>query len=516
MSDDHQGRGGDDLTERTFGAAQWQALSTVVQAVLQFTIGVVLARLLPPKDFGLLALALLFVGLAGLFSTLGLGPTIIQRSPLTTRHIRAGFTLSTLLGLAIGATLILLAPRSTAIFPNDGLPPVLRLVALTFPVSGVGNVAGALLRRRLDFRRLFWIGNTSYVVGYACVAIPLAVLGYGVWSLAVGALAQTCVLNVLLMATVRHPVRPLFAIREFRELTSFGMGFTLDSLMLYGAHNGDNLVVGRWLGDAALGLYTRAYALMMLPQEFFGRIFRTVLFPAFAEVQGDRPRMGRGYRMSVQLTTIMGVPVLTGMAVAAPHLIVGLYGPDWRGAVPPLQILCMFGLFRIVYPLSTAVAQAAGRVYLVFFVSLGYAIAMIGGGVVGSRWGLAGVAYAVGLALLFMYLGSAFLTLRVVGLRWRDFAEDQLPGVLLGCFVGGVAYAVRLGLETSGLPSLVILVGIVLACAVALPLGVYFLPGPLRPRELVGKLAQMASRLPSPARVGVLRFLRGAVPSVDV
>jgi PST family polysaccharide transporter len=495
------------LTHRTFTAAQWRLLSSVVRASLQFGVTVLLSRLLPPKDFGLLALALVFTGLAGLFATIGLGPTIIQRRPLTPRHIRVGFTLSVLFGLATSGTLVALAPFSTLVFPNEQLPGVLRVIALVFLVMGFGNVSGALLRRSLDFRAVFVIGATSYVLGYALVATSMALAGFGVWSLAVGSVAQSVVETVLLVAIVRHPMKPLFAMREARELTGFGVGFSLKSLMTYAANKGDNFVIGRLLGADALGLYNRAYSLMTLPQDQFASVIRAVLFPAFSEIQDEPKTLARAFLVSLQLTSILAVPLLAGMIVAAPHMIVGLYGERWVGAVAPLQILCLFGLFR-TYPLSGAVALAAGRVYWVTGAALLFAALVIGGGILASRWGITGVAWAVGLGLAAMYLAVSALALRIAGLRWRAFFRAQAPGVGMGALVAAVAFGVRLILEQFGLPSIVIFALLVLACALTLLSGLHLLPNRWRPAELYQKLGQLTSQLPARIRVPVRRVLR--------
>lgn len=497
------------LTHRTFTALQWRVLSSVTQAGLSLGVGVLLARLVPPKDFGLLAMAFIFTGLAGLFSTLGLGPTVIQRRSLTDRHIRVAFTFSVLLGASVSGLLVLLAPFSTVLLPNARLPSVLRVVALQFTIVGFGTVAGALLRRRLDFRSIFWIGTTSYVFGYALVATSLALMGFGVWSLVAGSLAQAFLQTPLVLVAARHPMRPLLRGREMRELAGTGLGFSLNGLVNYAARKGDYFVVGRWLGDGPLGLYTRAYQLMMLPHEHFGQVVRSVLFPAFAEIQEDRDRLGRAYLMSVQITTIVAAPVLAGMLVAAPHMVVGLYGARWAGAVAPLQILCLFGTFRALYPLSTALANATGRVYWVAGAAVVYALLVVGGGVIGSQWGISGVAWAVGIALVTMYLVVSAMALRILRLRWRPFLGAQLPGFLVAGAVAGIAFVARALLESYALRSIWIFGLLVATCAATMPIFLYFLPSRVRPTELYERFGKLSNRLPeSFLRTVVQRFLR--------
>ena len=126
----------------------------------------------------------------------------------------------------------------------------------------------------------------------------------------------------------------------------------------YVALNVDNFVVGRWIGAASLGLYSRAYSLMNLPHTFFASVMMNVLFPAFSQVQGDPARLGRVYLLVTQLTAMVAAPAMGTLAIAAPHLVQSVYGPQWAGAVIPLQILCGVGYFRAVYHVGGVVVRS--------------------------------------------------------------------------------------------------------------------------------------------------------------
>lgn len=246
------------LTTQTARAAQWRFTGAAVGAVSQLTVGVILARLLTPADFGLMALAFVVLGLARPLGDLGVGNAVIQRAALTDRHIRTAFTFSTLVGLAIAAAIAMAAPLGAAAMRNPGVTPVLRGLAPGFALGGIAVVAGALLRRRIDFKRPALIESASYVIGYGGVSIGLALLGYGVWSLVWGSLCQSLLSCVSLLIASRHSLRPLLARRELADLLHFGMGAWVSGLVNYVALNVDNVVVARWLGATSLGLYGRA------------------------------------------------------------------------------------------------------------------------------------------------------------------------------------------------------------------------------------------------------------------
>jgi O-antigen/teichoic acid export membrane protein len=154
-------------------------------------------------------------------------------------------------------------------------------------------------------------------------------MGYGVWSLVFGAVGESIVESVLLLAAVRHPMRPMIGRSEARDLTGYAAGISLGDILRFGARSGDNFVIGRWLGDGSLGLYTKAYGLMRMPAQYIGEVFNAVLFPAFSELQNEKSRLTSAYLRSTELAIFLSAPILAGMAVAAPHLVVGLLGPNW-------------------------------------------------------------------------------------------------------------------------------------------------------------------------------------------
>lgn len=501
---------GNTLTQRAMTAAQWRLGSSLAQGVVQFGVGVMLARILPPSDFGLVALAMVVIGFAGMLADLGLGPALIQQQPLDQRHVRVAFSASTLLGLGIAAALVAAAPWIAAWLGDASVQPVLRVLAITFALGGVSSTSHSLLRRALDFRRLFVVSLVSYGLGYAAVALVLARLGFGVWSLVWGALAQAALSAGLSYAMVRHPARPLLAGPEIRALLGFGMGFSLTQVVNYVARTGDNVIIGRWLGAGALGLYSRAYNLMTLPLTYVVSTASSVLFPTLSEIRTDRERLGRAYLLSVQVGALVSAPIMAGLIVAAPHLVRGLYGDAWAGAVLPLQILCAAGLFRTVYHLGGALAQASGRVYGELARQTGYAVLVVGGGVVGSRWGLAGVSLAVAGAITFMYLAVAQLSLQITHRTWGEFARAQIPGVVIAAAVSVVGWATRGAMEAAGASHLGILAAIAATSAATVVLGIYLLPASDRPQLLFAHISARVARLPRPLSWMLGHVLRGA------
>jgi O-antigen/teichoic acid export membrane protein len=465
------------LTTRTTRAAQWRLAGSSVGALSQLVVGVLLARLLTPADFGVTALAYVVLGLAQPLGDLGMGNAIVQRADLTDRHIRTAFTFSTLMGLVVAAVLVTVAPLGAAVMRDSNVTSILRVLSAGFVFRGVSVVAQALLRRHLDFRRQVLIETASSTLGYGGVALSLALLGHGVWSLVWGGLAQTLIASIAQLAVVRHPIRPLLAPRELEDLLGFGLGAAVSGCVNYVALNGDYFVVGRLMGAFNLGLYSRAYGLMNLPQTYAAGVMSGVMFPAFALVQREPARVRSGYLLVTRLTAIIAAPAMTTMAIVAPHLVRGLYGPQWIGAVVPLQIFSLAGYFRALYHLGGVVAQSVGRVYGELWRQVTYAAAVIGGTLVGSRYGLPGVAAGVSVAILYMFVATSQLALHATGTPWRVYFRVQAGAALTGGVAGAVALFVRLLLEAGRVSSATITLAVLAAAAVPWTVGILWTLG---------------------------------------
>jgi PST family polysaccharide transporter len=284
-------------------------------------------------------------------------------------------------------------------------------------------------------------------------------------------------------------------------MARFGAGTSLVRLANFAAGHFDNLVVGRWLGPAALGIYGRAFNVVHLPLAYLGDPAWYVLYPALAELRDQPERVRRAYLAAVRVSTLTAAPVLAGMAVAAPHLVPALYGPGWGGAVLPLQLLCLGAFFRSLYRVSGALAHASGRVWAEAARQAVFAVLVVAGAVAGSRWGVGGVAAGGAAAGFAMYGMMSALSLRVLGCGWRPFVAAQLPGLGVGVLVGAAALAARLGMERGGFGHGASFAAILAVCAAVAPAAIPFLPPGVLPDRLARRV-----RLPAALRGAAVRL----------
>jgi PST family polysaccharide transporter len=485
----------------------------LVNGLVQLAVLAFLARLLAPGDYGLAGLAGVFISLGGFLGQFGIGVALVQRTELSDRDIRAGFTLAMGLALALALFTALAAPLLAGLFRNPDLVPVLRVSSLIFPAANLGYVAESLLDRALAWRRNMWVNLISTILGNAAVACALAVLGFGVWALILSQLSAALLRSLLLLWWQPHPKRPLFDSHEIGAFFRFGRGLTTARLFNYGASQADYLIVGRTLGVGPLGYYTRAFRLMLIPINYFSAVVTRVLFPTMARLQEEPAKLAAAYLTGGAIVGAVSGPISALMVVLAPELVALMLGPRWAPVVAPFQVLAA-GLalrsgFLMAYCLDGALGDMGKRI-----VRDGvYAAAVAIGCAVAVRWGLTAVAAAVFLAVAIHYALGAAMSRRLLGFSWGEYWHSQWPGLVLALLTALVAVAARLALRAQGAGDLVVFVGTAAAATLAAAAVVLLVPATL------GRYGRTAMRLAGEASAGrlprrVVAWLRGVDQSM--
>lgn len=428
------------LTERTFSGFLWMMTGSGIQIMLKVGVLAVLARLVSPKEFGLISIAVIAVEFSKMLIQMGVGPAIVQRKELEDRHLTAGFTLSLFMGLFFIALLALIAPSLAVFFRMEGLTSVLRVVSLVFLLDSLTLIGQALMQRNMKFKLISVVEVASYAIGYGAVGIFLGSIGWGVWALVIAHISQAALHAILVVLVQPFPKKPGFEQKAFKELLGFGGGFTIARIGNYLALQGDNLVVGRMLGAAALGIYGRAYQLMVMPSNLLGTTLDKALFPAMAKVQDDKQKLGKAYLAGVSSIALVAIPLSIILVLLAPEIVLVLLGPDWIEVVLPFQILTCSLLFRMSYKMSDTLAKAVGAVYRRAWRQILYAFVVIAGSYIGQFWGLYGVACGVATALVVNFFMMTQLSLQLTSISWLEIFNAHRPGMTLGMSAGTLCY----------------------------------------------------------------------------
>lgn len=506
---------------------QWTSAATVLTAGLQIGYTAVMARLLDPAAFGLVAMAGVVLRFGSYFAEMGLGHALVQRARINRQDVRATFTASLGLGLLVAALAWLAAPLAVFFLKNEAVVPLVRVQALGFVLVGLGATATSLLRRALRFEALAKVEVAAYLLGYGGVGITLAFLGAGVWSLVLASLAQQLFAALGSYAVVRHSLRPTWQRAPYARLLGYGGRVSVVGFLEFINGNLDTLLIGRLLGSVLLGIYNRAYMLLYLPMYFLTNSLARVAFPAFSKIQDDLPRVRALYLTSSTLVATVVLPVCAGVAVAAPALVQVLLGPRWAASVPILRVLCLSIPLSMTTLFAGVVADARANLRQKIILNLEFMALLTGLFWLLKGYGLPGIAGAIGtgeIVRTFLYMR---ITHRDLGIPYPRLLAIYGPGLFNAAAVGLALLAGAILLRQLALPALLTL--LLLMAAGALVLGAMILRWPsaeLRPLLQQGllRLANLR-RLPPAARPALARYfvfldsrpaVRPAVEAPDV
>lgn len=465
-----------DLAETTFNALKWRYTGVLFQGSLQFAVGIALARLLTPQAFGLAGMALIATGFGKIVGDFGVGAAIIQFPNLTHRHVRAAMTATMFMCSLVFVALWFLAPVIAALFDEDALVSMIRVIGASLIFSGMSVTVGSLLRREFQFRTLTGIESFSYAVGFGGVGISMAVAGYGAWSLVVANTVQPFCVLFLGLFFVKSSVWPYFGLQEYRDLFRVASAEVLNNSVNYAAENLPFAVIAKWLGASALGLYSRAFNLMDLPVRYFTVALSSVLFPAYARIQRDVPRLGAAFLQTTSFTCFITLPVFFTMASSPGVVIGGLFGEQWKPAATVVQILCLSGPFMAMTRVFGSVTHARGYVFsecgrqVIYFIIIGIALWFL------LPFGLEGAAGAVTVAAIARFFLLARLSLRLVEVSWKQFLTAQAPACILASLSAIAAYVSHIIGEILGTSDILQLFAMILSCGACLFAALLLLP----------------------------------------
>jgi O-antigen/teichoic acid export membrane protein len=356
------------LRNSTFSASRWTAASTVLVAAIQILQTSVLARILLPGEFGLMAIAAAAVAVLSLVVDLGLSQALIHYDDVPPSHRSSIFWLNMLLAFVLMAALSLAAPAIARLYHSDALAPLLCWTSLVFPLAAAGQQLRALAAKALRFDVLARIEILAAVCACAC-AIVAALLHAGVYALAVAVLANAAIGSLLAWLLLPHEFRPGWHLRpsETRRYLHFGGYLVGESIANAFHRNADVFAGGLVVGANAMGVYSVPRDLSLRVATGINSIVTRVGFPVMAQVKHDRARLKSIYLQTLRMTASVNFPAYVAMGLFAKEIVALLYGPQWREAAMYLQVLAAWGLIRSTGNPVGSLIYATGRTRRAFW-----------------------------------------------------------------------------------------------------------------------------------------------------
>ncbi len=421
---------GNQLTRRAAHATWWSALEIAARYGVQFAVTILLARLLAPSDFGLIAMLLVFTTVAALLVDSGFGTALVQKQRTSDDDEATVFLSGLCVSAIVGCILWLAAPAIAAFYSQPILAPLTRLSLFVLPLSALAAVPDALLTQRLDFRSR---ANAEIFASLAsgAVAVFLAVRGFGVWSLAWQSIIAIGVRATLLWLYSGWRPRGRFSRASFRALFAFGSFMLMANLLNTISVRLQSLLIGRLFDSRALGYYTLAQNTQQAPAQFMSGVLNRVGLPVFASVADQPAKLVGALRLSLRVAIFVFVPCMVGIAVVAEPLITMLYGARWLPAAPILSILALGSAFWPLHVLNLAAIGAQGRSDLIFRLEFAKRVVSIGLIIACSPFGPIAIAWAVFASSLFAVAINTWYTHRLLGYGALAQLHDQAGTLLL-------------------------------------------------------------------------------------
>ncbi|MEI7767110.1 MAG: oligosaccharide flippase family protein [Phycisphaerae bacterium] len=342
----------------------WSVLAVATNILTQITATVVLVRLLQPTDFGVITIAFLLLRFVGYFAELGMLQTLVQWSDLQPRQLHTAFTVSLLLSGLFLLVIVVGAPYAVIFIDHPQLAVVTIMLAAGFIIQSLSLPALVILQRDLCYRVISVSEMIACAVGFLLVAIPLAALGFGVWSLVAGALMQLTVGLVIRYAWTRHTWRLAFDLGFIRHLFRFGGTLSLLGFLQFLTQSADQFLVGRYLGGGSLGVYNRSLTLVNGPLNALSAAIVRVLFPHLARQQHDRPAFAQILTRQIGLLALLLFPLgglALGWGIIAVPLLLGLAWTSGTGVfMAYAALLPILGTISLLGTALTALGALRG------------------------------------------------------------------------------------------------------------------------------------------------------------
>jgi len=411
------------LRQRTVHGLKWSYFSTFSTAIMQVFYTAVMARLLNPSDFGLVAMGGVVLRFGQYFAQMGMGSAIIQKKDLTKEHISVAFTSSVFLGLIFTSLTFLLAPLAKYVFNNNDVIPLIKIMGVSFLINGFSLTALALIRRNMDFKKLALAEIIAYIIGYMIIGIGSALLGLGVWSLVCASLLQNTILAIFTFFIAKHNIKLNFSWQNYKPLFSFGSKVSVISFLEFIGSSLDTILIGRFFGDKKLGFYNRAQMIISLPMTYLVTTFSRVLFPAFSKVQDDDEKIKKSLFLIYKIMSAFLFPFAVVVCILSKEIVLVILGVKWLASVNILRVLVFAVTAYYIEHILGVLFEAKGflkvklqlqSIFLMFLILSFYAF---------YKFGPIGFAYGLLISEILRFILFSFYLIKRLKIKILDYVK---------------------------------------------------------------------------------------------
>lgn len=447
------------LSERSLSAVVWAVLDKLSGSVVSFVVTILLARLLSPEDFGLVAMVMIFFEFSAVFVESGFSTALIREQTISEADKSTTFIFNLIASVALYGVLFFGAPYIAAFFKQPLLTLIVRIMGISLIVNALSLVQHSVLIQQIDFKTQTIVRSVAVLVSGG-VAVFLAFQGWGVWSLVARYALLDLMTTVMFWVLGRWRPTMQFSRESFRRLFGFGSKILAAAVLDKFFVHIYKLLIGKFFAATTLGFYTQAGTFTNMVINTLFRTVQSVTYPVLAKLQDDREKLKLGYRKMLQLSSFIIVPAMTVLGVLAEPVLVTLVGEKWLPATPMLQLLCLSG---VTYHLSTVnlnMLLVLGRsdlsLKLEVIKKVNIAIAIV----VGLQFGIYGLIIGEVVATYINLVINAYYSKKFLHYALAEQVRDILPTVAFSILAGVLLYFLKALPIGTGFLQLIALSGI--------------------------------------------------------
>lgn len=409
--------------ERATKAAGWAAIQAWISRIVSLIVFVLLARLLEPQDFGLIAMSAIFINLVQVLLDQSLGAAIIQQPEVTPDHLDTAFWINLFLGCGLLVTIVVLAEPISMLMKEPALATCIRWLSITFVLGALGSVHQAIMTRHFRFKALA-LRSMIATLASGAVAVVMAWLGYGVWSLIIQSLLYSALGTLLVWRGCEWRPRFHFVWLHAVQFWNFAVHTVSARIVDFFSSRILDLLIGYIFGSIVLGYYAVGYRLVMVLNQMTTQVTSQISLSTFSRLQHDPDRLRRAFYEATQLTCLIAFPLFIGLSLLAESVVVVVFGAKWTSAVPYLQILAFQGiLLSITYFFGTALLAQGKPSWWLFLTVIDVILRLIAV-IVSVQYGALTVVIAFTIAT-FMTLPIGFMLVRrLLAITLRDYVRN--------------------------------------------------------------------------------------------
>ncbi len=414
--------------------AKWVTLSQMGKVFTQLMSMLVLARLIPPGEFGLMAMAYVVINFSLLIRDLGTSAAIIQHRELKNSTINAIFGLNITMGTIIAIAIVILSPLIAHLFKEPRLVDVLLLLSISFPIASSGSTHLALLERNSKFMTASLIELSAGIISLIA-AIILAYMGAGVYSLVISNLLTAIISTALLWikSDWRPSIKKIFNKDELKLIFSFSSNLTLFNFVNYFSRNADSMLIGRYMSANVLGSYSLAYRIMLFPLQNLTFIASRSLFPIMSRQQDNEAEVKKLFLKSIDVITFLVFPLMVGLATLREPFFNIVFGPEWALSATIMLWLAPTGIVQAVTSSSGAVLMSKGRAGILLTLGLLGSFLLLSAFIIGVQYDIITLTMLYFIANIINFVPAMFITMRLLGGNLFEVIARLIgPGICSG------------------------------------------------------------------------------------